>query len=194
MEFNVANARSGDPDPVLTLRAQYEVWRGGLIEVPDAVRSGAEWIDDRPVPADGFATRTLRVTLRDWRSEPAVGPIVVDVARAGGDGGEGVSLVEVREVSASVHDVVVRAGRGCGDTRLSVGIGVAGRRIVLMPTPTLGHASPADANDDGFVDFFDYEAFVGRYESGGPGADLTGDGMVDAFDYDAFVGAFEEGC
>jgi probable HAF family extracellular repeat protein len=53
---------------------------------------------------------------------------------------------------------------------------------------------PADFNGDGFVDFFDYDAFVAAFESGDPAADVNGDHFLDFFDYDAFVGAFEAGC
>ncbi|XVJ59798.1 MAG: hypothetical protein HEQ23_10510 [Tepidisphaera sp.] len=52
----------------------------------------------------------------------------------------------------------------------------------------------ADFNQDGFVDFFDYDGFVGAFESGTPDADFNADGFIDFFDYDAFVGAFETGC
>ena len=56
----------------------------------------------------------------------------------------------------------------------------------------------SDFNNDGFVDFFDYDAFVGCFESGvcpaGRTADVNDDGFVDFFDYDAYVGAFEAGC
>ncbi|MEK6702853.1 MAG: GC-type dockerin domain-anchored protein, partial [Planctomycetota bacterium] len=51
-----------------------------------------------------------------------------------------------------------------------------------------------DYDGDGSVDFFDYDVFVGDYESGAPGADFDGDGALDFFDYDAFVRAFEAGC
>jgi murein tripeptide amidase MpaA len=54
---------------------------------------------------------------------------------------------------------------------------------------------PADFNGDGFVDFFDYDAFVECFEINvcppGKTADFNGDGFVDFFDYDAFVEAFE---
>ncbi|XVJ58870.1 MAG: hypothetical protein HEQ23_05500 [Tepidisphaera sp.] len=52
----------------------------------------------------------------------------------------------------------------------------------------------ADFNRDGFLDFFDYDAFVLAFETGGVGADFNGDGFVDFFDYDAFVLSFELGC
>lgn len=57
---------------------------------------------------------------------------------------------------------------------------------------------PADFNNDGFVDFFDYDAFVLCFETGecpsGKTADFNGDDFVDFFDYDAYVLAFESGC
>jgi V8-like Glu-specific endopeptidase len=57
---------------------------------------------------------------------------------------------------------------------------------------------PADFNRDGFLDFFDYDAFVACFEgvSCPPGrtADFNADGFADFFDYDAYVEAFEVGC
>jgi hypothetical protein len=55
----------------------------------------------------------------------------------------------------------------------------------------------ADFNCDGFLDFFDYDAFVECFETevcGVGSADFNGDGFVDFFDYDDFVLAFETGC
>jgi 6-phosphogluconolactonase (cycloisomerase 2 family) len=56
----------------------------------------------------------------------------------------------------------------------------------------------ADFNFDGFIDFFDYDAYVLCFEGGacppGRDPDFNGDGFVDLFDYDSFVTLFEEGC
>jgi hypothetical protein len=60
----------------------------------------------------------------------------------------------------------------------------------------------ADFNLDGFLDFFDYDAYVACFEgdvngcpNGDPiDADFNFDGFVDFFDYDDFVAAFETGC
>jgi hypothetical protein len=56
----------------------------------------------------------------------------------------------------------------------------------------------ADFNDDGFVDFFDYDDFVACFEgagcAAGTDADFNGDGFTDFFDYDDFVLTFEQGC
>ena len=53
---------------------------------------------------------------------------------------------------------------------------------------------PADFNNDGFVDIFDFNDFVTAFESGDPSADFNGDGFVDFFDFNDFVTAFETGC
>ena len=56
----------------------------------------------------------------------------------------------------------------------------------------------ADFNGDGFVDFFDFNAFVTCFEGGscppGKTADYNGDGFVDFFDFNAFITDFENGC
>ncbi|QOJ00121.1 MAG: trypsin-like serine protease [Phycisphaeraceae bacterium] len=57
---------------------------------------------------------------------------------------------------------------------------------------------PADFNDDGFVDFFDFQAYVDCFEDiecpPGKDADFNNDGFVDFFDFQDFVDAFERGC
>ncbi len=61
---------------------------------------------------------------------------------------------------------------------------------VSLPAPKFR----ADHNDDGFVDFLDFDAFVADFEAGDPRADFDGDGFTDFFDYDEFVIALETGC
>ena len=55
----------------------------------------------------------------------------------------------------------------------------------------------ADFNCDGFVDFFDFSAFVSCFEgscTSGQTSDYNGDGFTDFFDFSDFVAAFEAGC
>ncbi|MEK6703211.1 MAG: FG-GAP repeat protein [Planctomycetota bacterium] len=65
-------------------------------------------------------------------------------------------------------------------------------------TLNIAETCPADFDNDGTVDFFDYDAFVTCFEGGvcpeGRTADFDGDTTVDFFDYDSFVVAFEAGC
>jgi hypothetical protein len=53
---------------------------------------------------------------------------------------------------------------------------------------------PADLNDDGQADFFDYLDFARAFSDGSPRADFNEDGQVDFFDYLDFAAAFDEGC
>jgi len=55
-------------------------------------------------------------------------------------------------------------------------------------------ACPADFNNDGFLDFTDFDSFVEAFEAGDASADFNTDGFLDFTDFDAFVGAFEGGC
>ncbi|MDX2118624.1 MAG: matrixin family metalloprotease [Planctomycetota bacterium] len=53
---------------------------------------------------------------------------------------------------------------------------------------------PADFNNDGFLDFTDFDAFVAAFEAGAAGGDFNNDGFIDFTDFDAYVAAFEAGC
>ncbi len=52
----------------------------------------------------------------------------------------------------------------------------------------------ADWNNDGSVNFFDVQAFLGAFSSGDMATDLTGEGTLDFFDVQAFLGLFAAGC
>jgi hypothetical protein len=55
-------------------------------------------------------------------------------------------------------------------------------------------ACPADFNNDGFLDFTDFDSFVEAFEAGAATADFNNDGFLDFTDFDAFVSSFEAGC
>ena len=82
---------------------------------------------------------------------------------------------------ATGGEALVVNGQGRFVTKVSIPIGCA-----------------ADFDGDGFVDFFDFDAYAQCFEGGtcppGKTADFDGDGFVDFFDFDAFVAAFEAGC
>ncbi|MDX2118856.1 MAG: S8 family serine peptidase [Planctomycetota bacterium] len=52
----------------------------------------------------------------------------------------------------------------------------------------------ADFNNDTFLDFSDFDAFVAAFEGGLATADVNFDGFLDFTDFDTFVVAFEAGC
>jgi hypothetical protein len=73
------------------------------------------------------------------------------------------------------------------------------RAVVTSCAPIVSESASltlcaADFNCDGFLDFFDYDEYVGAFEAGDPRADFNGDQFLDFFDYDAFVENFELGC
>ena len=70
--------------------------------------------------------------------------------------------------------------------------------VVTFTDPPPGLFASADFNNDGFVDFFDFNDFVNCFEGGscppGASADFNHDGFADFFDFNDFVSAFEAGC
>jgi hypothetical protein len=59
---------------------------------------------------------------------------------------------------------------------------------------TVEPCCPADFDNDGFLTFEDFDAFVAAFEAGATNADFDGDGFLTFEDFDAFVSAFEAGC
>lgn len=53
---------------------------------------------------------------------------------------------------------------------------------------------PADFDNNGFIDFEDFDAFVCCFATGSPCGDFNRDGFLDFVDFDSFVAAFETGC
>jgi probable HAF family extracellular repeat protein len=74
------------------------------------------------------------------------------------------------------------------------GIGINPQGLSEGWIATLPRACDADFNGDGFLDFTDFDDFVGAFEAGSAAADFNGDGFLDFTDFDAFVSSFERGC
>lgn len=76
-----------------------------------------------------------------------------------------------------------------------VGEILAGSSIVMT---LFTEGCDIDFNGDGFIDFFDVQAFIACFEGAecpaGRTADFNGDGFVDYFDFDLYVLGFETGC
>ncbi len=71
---------------------------------------------------------------------------------------------------------------------------IEGGQLLALFDPAAVQLCPADFNADGFLDLFDYAAYVGAFETGTAGSDFNADGFLDFFDYSDFVAAFELGC
>lgn len=190
MELNVANQTAAAPDPVITLREMYDAWRGDLAGVADAVVSEAAF-ERAYTTAGGKNPARLRVVLRDLDGR-AVGE-GWDV-RGVSAGAAGVIVGEFARDEDGSYAADVRRGSTCGQARVKVIASDGSREVVLMPAAELAVGPLADWDGDGFVDFFDYDAFMSAYEAGASSADLDGDQRVTPTDLERFVSAFDVGC
>ncbi len=73
-------------------------------------------------------------------------------------------------------------------------IGTLQRPNFALEAFVVKFACPADFNNDGIVDFFDYLDFVDDFSATSCNADFNNDGTIDFFDYLDFVDAFATGC
>jgi hypothetical protein len=64
----------------------------------------------------------------------------------------------------------------------------------FWPMVTLGPPCVADFNNDGLLDFFDVQMFLGLFAASDPAADLNNDSLFDFFDVQTFLGLFAAGC
>jgi hypothetical protein len=72
----------------------------------------------------------------------------------------------------------------------STTFGVGTSKMLTVQRP----GCDGDFNNDGFLTFEDFDAFVGAFESGFASADFNKDGFLTFEDFDAFVASFEAGC
>jgi len=66
--------------------------------------------------------------------------------------------------------------------------------VSSRPRLKITYRCPADFNDSGAVDFFDYLDFVDAFASSLATADFNGDSIIDFFDYLDYVNAYSRGC
>jgi hypothetical protein len=145
-----------------------------------------------------FADRTGVVVPSMWKGEAAPGPLA-----AFGEVDQ-LSCTDTigRDFGRTGSDMPSNTTRLAADGSLVVWVRTRDRaagRFRMFALSTRLNVCPPDINEDGFVDFFDYIAFVDCFESGeGCGrfnvGDFNQDGFTDFFDYAAFVEAFEVGC
>lgn len=102
-------------------------------------------------------------------------------------------------ISGSHSSLMVITGADRDDAGM-YGVAVSDQCDSLLSNEVRVSICPADYTCDGFLDIFDYEAFVSCFEADSAGCppgksgDFNGDGFPDIFDYDEFVAAFEAGC
>lgn len=189
MEFNVPFQTVADPDPVFTLRADYDAWRAALIGVPDAVQTGTG-IDSPAIHAGG-GRATLTVRPLDWRGEPAeTAGVMVEPAPGGPVVGIGPTVAQ----PDGSYTVELMSGPDCGELALLVTVVGTDRAVRLMPNVALRVVPRADLLLDGEADFGDLLEWLNWVAAGDARADLNGDGVIDAADYQTFLDWLEQGC
>lgn len=199
MNFNIPNTVQNDPDPVLTLRLQYDQWRAGLAGRPDATRTGVEFVP-AALPAGGSARGRMIVTLRDIEGGPA--PVNAAITVTHGKQSAGLATVgAVRALGGGVYEVDLTSGPTRGIDSFVVRIDDGVRPVVLMPEPTLEHTCPADCDHStgiGSLDIFDFLCFQNAYDAREPYAcdcdKTTGPRNCDVFDFLCFQNGYAAGC
>ncbi len=192
LAFNVAFVNAADPDPVLTLRDQYDAWRAANAGVPDAIRSTLQL---PPILTAG-ASFTIELTARDLDNNPAtIDPSVVDLIIDGPDANPIPGLVSLTAVTPTPTGVTLQltAGNTFGQHPARIRIARAGERdIELLPSPTIRVGlNAADYNLDGVNTFNDIALFLNLFIANDPAADITADGQLTFADITAFLTAFQ---
>ncbi|MGE0479262.1 MAG: DUF1028 domain-containing protein [Phycisphaerae bacterium] len=197
MQLNVAGANADDPDPVITLRQQFDAFRAGLIDVPDIAESRVS-VAPAMLSADGSSRATMRVDVLDWRGMPAVGLNSISVVHDTGSAGSCAIGAPLR-ISDHTFQVELTAGATVGVDRLRIGAfwGPSGRSLLRRGVVRL--VGRGDMNGDGMINNFDVDAFVlalndsAQYRAEYPGLDpdflldVDADGFHTGLDIDRFV-------
>ncbi|RNC81312.1 MAG: DUF1028 domain-containing protein [Phycisphaera sp.] len=196
LNLNVAFVDAGDPDPVLTLRDEFDSWRGSLVGITDALQSTA--VLDREVLDPSPACQgNLVITLADWQGNPVTGIPVELIQVMHADGSDQVSLVgPVESIGANQYRVTLTGTGSDGSDRFSVAVTdpTSGFRTVLMPEVELIVDDLADLDDDGNRDGQDFTLWIQLYNAGDSRADQNRDGILDFRDFTAWLANYGLEC
>jgi len=181
LELNVRNTTASDPDPVLTLRADFDAWRAALIGVADAIESTATMSHDR-ILNDGQTTVTMTLSFVDWQGTPvtSIPDLIIDHDPRGSAGSSTIGTPV--DMGGGVWQVELTDATTNGLDRFRVRIPYTDRDVILMPSPQLAvQDARADLNGDGVVDLADLQILLASFEGDAAG-DIDGDGDTDLTD------------
>ena len=123
-------------DPVLQLRAQYDVWRAALAGRPDALLSDVAVAADS-IPADGLTTTRFELGLRDVDGAAlGTGGADVSVTPAPGSPGD-VAVGGVFDAGDGTYSFELTAGTTVGTVDLVVVVDDGVRPVTLYPYPSV---------------------------------------------------------
>lgn len=169
---------------------------GGGVAFPDDDFAYVQWFMRAGRPwAEYPAGKEPAVTALFCGNTPSRNP-----AGAGPDVGDSLDFCARDTGAVESNSFTAGAANGGADPRELRSFGGAPwlANFYLRMRADLSGRCPPDFNRDGFLDFFDYDAFVACYATGacpaGRAADFNRDGFTDFFDYDQFVEAFDAGC
>lgn len=193
LSLNVANQQRSDPDPVVQLRALYDIERAQLQGVTDAITSSVS-LSTRRVSPSGNCESDLVIELSDLDGAPVA---ELDVSRVRAELLAGpIQLGAVQLIEPGVYRVPVLPTGEVGSARLRVTIDDPGARrpVVLAPEMQFEVRDAADIDADGDLDSNDFDAWLSAFRAGSLIADVDQDGRVNGLDFGAWLGAFNDPC
>jgi hypothetical protein len=144
--------------------------------------AGAPYIIDQPAGGEALVAGEVQMQVNadsDYDNGPLTFQWYHEGVAIDGADGDTYTLSDIVPADAGAYWVIV--SNDCG-------------QVTSDAAHVTVTACPADYNLDAFVDFFDYDEYVGDFLDGSPRSDFNGDHFLDFFDYNDFVGAFEAGC
>ncbi|GAB5495123.1 MAG: hypothetical protein Phyf2KO_02030 [Phycisphaerales bacterium] len=196
LNLNVSFANAADPDPVFTLRDQFDDWRQSHIGITDALKSTA--VLDRGVLDPSPACQgELVITLNDWQGNPVTGiPVGLVRVRHTEDSDQITQIGSVQSIGANQYRVTLTGTGQDGMDRFSVTVTdpTPGFLTVLMPEVELLVDDLADLDDDGDRDGQDFTLWIQLYNSGDSRADQNRDGVLDFRDFSAWLANYGLEC
>ena len=138
MDFNIANQKKSDPDPVLQLRAAFDDWRDGLRGRPDHLLS-TPTLNRKTRPGNGTTPAKMTITAIDWEGNAVGhGGATVAVTHSGNSAGLS-SIGSVVDVGDGSYTVDFGGGVGQGKDEFIVTVDDGQGVVTLYPYPTLNH-------------------------------------------------------
>ncbi len=145
LAINKAGLTAADPDPVLIMRQDFDLWRTGLAGRPDAILS-AVWPASATVPAGSGEILSFVLDLADVDGNAVQqGGAAVTLAHDPRSAGLA-TLHQVTDHQDGTYTVEVNAGNGgAGLDRLRFAVDDGIHAVTLWPPVNLLHEAPASA-------------------------------------------------
>ena len=183
LEFNIANQRADDPDPVDQMTDLFAQWRSGLEGKVDAVRSS---VQSRTRLTPNQST-TITVNLRDWHNDLL--PITDAASLSAISSNTRLIISDATLVSPGIFTFDTSAHPellGTGSLRFIYDDGT--NHVELMPTHSIDIVENiADFTNDGQLNYFDLSAFAMLFIAQSMDADLNDDGFISNLDVVVFL-------